>query len=149
MREILAWFGFTAVASADREVVVLAVCLFVFVIAGRAGGQASEVTTVTSSVSTTAADHGWAVNYPKQRKLFIMAELLWVFYSDGVNAVYRTSADGRTWSDPTTFGTGGHYGHRFGCWFDGNFIHYTLCTSALGADVYYRRGRPNGDGKIA
>ena len=104
---------------------------------------------VHSIVSTTSASNGWAVNYPKQRKVFRMAGLVWVFYSDGANGVFRTSADGVHWSAPAPFGEGGHFGHRFGGWFDGEYFHYALCTSALGADVLYRRGKPDADGTIA
>ena len=109
---------------------------------------AAQEEIVRSLVSTTSANNGWAVNYPKQRKVFHMAGLIWVFYSDGTNGVFRTSADGETWSAPTMFGAGGHFGHRFGGWFDGTYFHYALCTSALGADVHYRRGKPNPDGTM-
>ena len=105
--------------------------------------------TVKSLVSTTGTGNGWAINYPKQRKVFCMEGLLWVFYSDGADAVFRTSADGVNWSNPTTFGTGGHFGHRFSGGFDGSNFHYVLCTAAIGADVLYRRGKPNHDGTIA
>jgi hypothetical protein len=110
------------------------------------GTEQEEI--VKSQVSATSANNGWAVNYPKQRKVFHMSGLIWVFYSDGTHGVFRTSADGVTWSAPTMFGEGGHFGHRFGGWFDGVYFHYALCTSALGADVYYRRGKPNHDGTI-
>lgn len=105
--------------------------------------------TIKSTITTTSASNGWAVNYPKERKVFCMAGLVWVFYSDGANGVFRTSADGVSWSEPALFATGGHFGHRFGCWFDGTYFHYALCTSALGADVFYRRGTPGHDGAIA
>lgn len=111
------------------------------------GTEQEEI--VRSLVSPTSASNGWAVNYPKQRKVFRMSGLIWVFYSDGTNGVFRTSTDGMTWSAPTIFGAGGHFGHRFGGWFDGVYFHYALCTSALGADVYYRRGKPNRDGTMA
>jgi hypothetical protein len=78
-----------------------------------------------------------------------MAGQLWVFYSDGANGVYRTSPDGATWSAPTHFADGGHFGHRFGGWFDGTRFHYALCTAALGEDVRYRCGIPQPDGTIA
>lgn len=101
-----------------------------------------------SLVSTTDAGNGWAINYPKQRKVFFMAGRLWIFYSDGKDAVFRSSVDGINWNSPTVFGKGGHFGHRFGCWFDGVHFHYALCTAALGADVFYRRGVPAVDGTI-
>ena len=117
-------------------------------LAGPARCDAQEEA-VRSLVSASSANNGWAVNYPKQRKVFHMSGLIWVFYSDGANGVFRTSADGLTWSAPTMFGAGGHFGHRFGGWFDGVYFHYALCTAALGADVYYRRGKPNHDGTMA
>lgn len=127
---------------------LLCTTLVLAAIADQGESPTADADPIHSVVSTTAADHGWAVNYPKQRKLFVMAGRLWVFYSDGENGVYRTSRDGRRWSEPATFAPGGHYGHRFGCWFDGTYLHYCLCTAALGADVFYRRGEPNRDGTI-
>lgn len=108
----------------------------------------SPVETITSVVTQTDTANGWSINYPKQRKVFWMAGLLWVFYSDGKDAVYRTSPDALHWSDPTSFGIGGHFGHRIGCWFDGTYFHYALCTANLGEDVRYRRGEPQADGTI-
>lgn len=108
----------------------------------------AENNLTASQVSTTETNYGWAINYPKQRKVFFMAGRLWVFYSDGRDAVFRSSTDGIHWNAPTVFGKGGHYGHRFGCWFDGTYLHYALCTAALGADVFYRRGMPATDGTI-
>lgn len=102
-----------------------------------------------SVVAESGAGHGWSVNYPKQRKLFAMAGRLWLFYSDGSDGVYRTSADGTAWSAPTVFGPGGHFGHRFGGWFDGTHFHYALCTASLGGEVWYQRGRPGADGSMA
>ena len=110
--------------------------------------DARDAPPIPARVAESPAAHGWAVNYPKQRKVFVMAGRLWVFYSDGSDGVFRSSADGAVWSDPTPFGAGGHFGHRFGCWFDGVHLHYALCTAALGADVMYRRGTPIPDGSI-
>lgn len=108
----------------------------------------SQENTTTTLVSTTETNHGWAINYPKQRKVFFMSGRLWVFYSDGRDAVFSSSIDGIHWNAPTVFGRDGHFGHRFGCWFDGTYLHYALCTAALGADVFYRRGMPGADGTI-
>ena len=123
--------------------VALALLLF-----GSGNPGLAQEQTVHSMVSDTTATKGWAVNYPKDRKVFCMSGLVWVFYSDGVNGQYRTSIDGVNWSAPMLFGPGGHFGHRFGCWFDGVYFHYAICTAALGADVRYRRGLPNSDGSI-
>lgn len=105
--------------------------------------------TVESEICTTSVSNGWAVNYPKQRKLFLMSGLIWVFYSDGRDAVYRTSSDGLHWSTPLIVRPTGSLGHRIGCWFDGTHIHYAFCAAADGEDVVYRRGTPNKDATIA
>jgi len=105
--------------------------------------------TITSRIWTTTVKNGWAVNYPKQRKLFFMAGLIWVFYSDGRDAVYKTSPDGFAWSDATVLREGASLGHRFGCWYDGTFFHCVHCAASEGEDVVYRRGKPNRDGSIS
>ena len=102
----------------------------------------------TSLVSSTQADHGWAVNYPKQRKLFWIHGQFWSFYSDGKDAVYRRSSDGKQWSSPLLVKKGGHYGHRTSYWFDGTFIHYAHNAAAAGEWVVYRRGKPLPNGQI-
>lgn len=107
-----------------------------------------EAQKVTSTVSSTQAHYGWSVNYPKQRKMFFIHKKLWVFYSDGSNAVYRTSDDGKTWSQPTLVKVNGHYGHRTGFSFDGTYLHYAHNAAAAGESVVYRRGKPNSSGKI-
>ncbi len=112
------------------------------------GGICSPEGTIQSQVCTSNVKNGWAVNYPKQRKLFFMARLIWVFYSDGSDAVYRTSSDGSRWSDPIVLRKGASLGHRIGCWHDGTFIHYAHCAAADGEDVVYRRGTPNKNGTI-
>jgi hypothetical protein len=101
-----------------------------------------------SQVCNSNVKNGWAVNYPKQRKLFFMSGLIWIFYSDGNDAVYKTSEDGLDWSAPATFRKGSSLGHRIGCWFDGTYIHYAQCTANKGDDVVYRSGTPNKNGTI-
>lgn len=103
---------------------------------------------ITSIVGTSQAKNGWAVNYPKQRKILHMAGLFWVFYSDGHDAVYRTSADGADWCAPVLLREGASLGHRFGCWFGAEKVHYAFCSSEDGEDVVYRCGIPNPDGTI-
>jgi len=125
--------------------------MFLLVVLGAmATSGASEVEGAwqTSIVSQTDTGHGWAVNYPKQRKVFVMAGRLWVFYSDGRDAGFRSSTDALHWSEPTRFGDGGHFGHRFGGAYDGTSFHYALCTASLGGPVRYRKGTPSADGAI-
>jgi hypothetical protein len=77
-----------------------------------------------------------------------MVGRLWVFYSDGSDAVYRTSVDGLAWSPPTRVRAGSNLGHRMGYWFDGTFVHYAHCDAQPGESVTYRRGTPTRDGAI-
>jgi hypothetical protein len=104
---------------------------------------------VRSEVATSSAENGWAVNYPKQRKVLAMCGLVWVFYSDGADAVYRTSADAIAWSAPTTIRTDSVFGHRIALWFDGTFLHYAHSNALAGDPVTYRRGVPDASGAIA
>ena len=93
-----------------------------------------------SVISAVTAGNGWATPYNFQHKLFYAQGLIWAFYCDGTKQVYKTSADGTTWSAATTVIASSTYGHRIGYWFDGTYIHYAYCESALGNDVMYRRG---------
>jgi len=79
-----------------------------------------------------------------QRKIFYANELFWVFYHDGTNIVYKTSADGTTWSSATTV-KAVSYAHNFSIWFDGTYLHY---AHADNSSISYRRGTPNSDGSI-
>ncbi|GAI32938.1 unnamed protein product, partial [marine sediment metagenome] len=67
-----------------------------------------------------------------------------MWYSDGTNFVYRSSADGVNWSDAVSVGACPN-GLSGSVWFDGTHVHY----ARLGPYTnYYRRGAPNPDGTI-
>jgi hypothetical protein len=100
-------------------------------------------------VATSSAQEGWAVNYPKQRKLLFMAGRLWLFYSDGIEMRVRSTIDGRSLTAPLTVRAGMVFGHRCAFAFDGTFVHYACCDALPGSDIFYRRGRPSADGTIA
>jgi hypothetical protein len=102
---------------------------------------------VHADIATVACTDGWAVNYPKQHKLFEIAGQLWLFYSDGGSIVSTTSTDGIAWSTPNTIRTA-EFGHRMGLWFDGTRLHYAFASAQSGGDVLYRRGTPAADGTI-
>jgi len=126
-----------------RSALVVLVCV---------GCQAAAIPApgvVHSDVATVTGEDGWAVNYPPQHKVFDMAGLLWVFYSDGESIRSTTTADGATWSAPQVVRSYGTLGHRIGLWFDGTHIHYAFATAETDGDVYYRRGVPGSDGTIA
>ncbi len=93
-----------------------------------------------------------ATQYPNQRKTFYAAGLHWVWYVDGTNFGYRTSADGATWSSFTSVGAvngGAAYGYSGSACFDGTYVHYVRFTYPTGTNyIYYRRGTPVSDGSI-
>lgn len=103
---------------------------------------------ITETIVEVVLDaSGWATNRPKQRKIFAIGDRLWLFYSDGTNMKYVTSIDGENWSEPVVV-RAARFGHRFGMWFDGTYLHYALNNAGLGEDVVYRRGRPDATGTI-
>lgn len=104
---------------------------------------------IRADVAAVPCQDGWAVNYPKQHKLFEIDGRLWLFYSDGVGIVSTTSLDGLAWSPPEVVRSPGSLGHRIGLWFDGAHLHYAFATAETDGDVYYRRGTPEPDGTIA
>ncbi len=109
----------------------------------------TEVTTVTTT-------NGWATVYPWQHKCFYVNGLFWLFYCAGApgvpgNHVFRTSADGASWSDATTVraSIGETAGHRMAYHYDGSFLHYAYGEGNTGAGaVYYRRATLNTDGTV-
>jgi hypothetical protein len=103
---------------------------------------------LVAEVATSSALDGWAVNYPKQRKVLFMAGRLWVFYADGSDTLARSTADGSSFSEPQLVREGMVFGHRCGFAFDGAFVHYACCEALAGSDVLYRRGEPHEDGTI-
>jgi len=100
--------------------------------------------TVTPSIVGTSSVFT-AISRPFQRKIFFANGLFWVFYSDGTNMVYRTSADGSTWSNATTVRADSNGNGNFSVWFDGTYMHYAW---AYNSSLYYRRGTPNADSTI-
>jgi len=84
-----------------------------------------------------------------QRKMFYGLGLFWIFYSDGINAVFRTSSDGISWSGKITFISGVTLGYMFSIWWDGTYVHYAYAPMTNGGDLMYRRGTPTNDGSIS
>jgi hypothetical protein len=100
---------------------------------------------VVELASSTAME-GWAVNYPKQRKVLFIGERLWLFYSDGRDMLARTTLDGETLTDPFVVREDAVFGHRCAFAYDGTSLHSACCLALPGADVLYRRGTPSDDG---
>jgi len=122
----------------DRRAIFFFVSIFSLLIATT---FISEIVCAASTAGTSTSNI--ATQYPFQRKSFYANNRFWMFYSDGTNMVYRTSADGSTWSSPTTV-RAANSGRTFSIWFDGTYLHYAYA----GTNLYYRRGMPNSDGTI-
>ncbi|HEY4674658.1 MAG TPA: S8 family peptidase, partial [Candidatus Bathyarchaeia archaeon] len=88
-----------------------------------------------------------ATQFPFQRKTFYASGRYWMFYSDGINMVYRTSTDSLTWTAATSVRTCSS-GQYFSTWFDGTYLHYAYAFPSANTPLYYRRGTPNADGSI-
>ena len=95
-----------------------------------------------SFLGTTSAST--ATQHPFQRKTFYANGRFWVFYSDGINMVYKTSTDGATWMAATPV-RAAYNGYEFSIWFDGTYLHYAY---ARASSIYYLRGTPSADGTI-
>ena len=85
---------------------------------------------------------------PVQRRSFQAAGLAWVFYSNGVDGVYRVSPDGLAWSEEALFKEGCGDGREFSTFFDGRYVHYVYAKRVVGEPSLYRRGEPKREGGI-
>jgi hypothetical protein len=96
------------------------------------------------SITTTTSDRWY---HQHQRKSFYANGLHWVFYSDGTDGVYKTSADGTTWSSPITWRATVANTRYYGIFHDGTYVHYV--HHPLAGALYYRRGTTVSDGTIS
>jgi len=86
-----------------------------------------------------------AVDFPEQRKTFYANGYFWLFYSDGTNLVYRTSADGISWSSPTVVracADGSYFDIEYFPAYSPSYIYYAY---AGGGDLIFRRGFISGN----
>ncbi|MHB8702287.1 MAG: beta strand repeat-containing protein [Nitrososphaerales archaeon] len=97
----------------------------------------------------------FATSYSDQRKLFYAQGLWWLFYSTGMDAatngiVFQTSADGVTWSAPTSLLVlaGSQFAYAFSLWVNGNTIYYVLSSPDLATTFTWRYGTLNAAGTI-
>jgi hypothetical protein len=95
---------------------------------------------VRLTVEIDSSDFYTSTNLPFQRKSFHANGLHWMFYSDHSNMVYKTSADGMTWSSPTPVREA-LYGYLFSIWLDGTYVHYAYRDTA---GILYRQGSISG-----
>lgn len=99
---------------------------------------------VTSVVDTNCGDFDSTVAF--NGGLLQQAEgLYWGFYQDGTDFVYKTSADGSTWSSKTAIVAPCHE-QRFSLWFDDTYFHIVYVGATY---LTYRRGNPASNGTIS
>lgn len=102
-----------------------------------------------STIDAAAGAH--AIDFPYQRKSFYANGRYWIFYGNGGQMCYRSSADGVTWSAKTNIRACGS-GQWFSVTFDGTYVHYA-CYNEVGfpaptGTLYYRMGMPGATGVI-
>jgi len=85
-------------------------------------------------------------NYNSYRRTFYVNSLFWVFYCNGTNYVWRTSADGTTWSAASTMVAGVTDGRNIAMTYDGTYFHYSRAPN--NDKLYYRRGTLDAGGNI-
>jgi len=92
-------------------------------------------------------DTATAVGTPMWRTSFYAHNLYWEFYNNaGVGLSWRTSADGTTWSAPTSASMPTYT--QFDLAFDGTYIHCAVLYQSYYWYAQYRGGNPNADGTI-
>jgi Neuraminidase (sialidase) len=110
-------------------------------------GATGQVPT-TIGTSTEAS----ATNSSSERKTIVAAGLVWVFYTDGCDVVYQTSADGgKTWPAPPTVARAGiERGWFFTVAQNGSTLYLVVSASdgSTNGFVAFRSGTMKSDGTI-
>ncbi len=105
----------------------------------------------TTSFGALVGPVGTATSSSGQDKLVYSQGLWWAFYSDGINIVYETSADGSTWSSSTIVSSSvdSTKGYNFGIWTVGGTIYYALSAYGQSASFLWRYGTLQSSGTIS
>jgi len=113
----------------------------------RAETEATETTTGPNTVDDNITEVS-AVFPLYTRKTFWAVGRYWVFWSDGTNLVYSTSADGSTFSSPTTVAAA--IAEEWAITFDyaNNKVAYVRAVQGATDYVYWRQGEPQTNGTI-
>jgi len=90
-----------------------------------------------------------ALGYPQSRNVVYASGLYWAFYSDGTDALYRTSSDGETWSDAGTIRSGVNLGYEISTWYDLSYFYYAYSNLSNNNTIYFRRGALETDGSVS
>ena len=112
-----------------------------------AGAQTSDPAPITVGTSSENS----ATNSSSERKTLTAAGLIWVFYDNGCDVVYQTSADGgKTWSSPPTIAQSGiDRGWFFTLAQSGDTV-YLVCAASDESQsaISFRSGNMSADGTI-
>jgi hypothetical protein len=115
-------------------------------------GASPRATDPAATTIGTSID-GSATNSSSERKILTAAGRIWVFYTDGCNVVYQTSADGgNTWSKPPTVAkTGIGRGWFFTVAQNGTTLYFVVSASdgSTNGMIVFRYGTMNNDGTIS
>jgi len=82
-----------------------------------------------------------------QRCIIQAQDLFWVFYSDEENLVYKTSSNGKVWSNVIVIRPC-ETSEYFSVWYDGVNLHYVYAKPECGESLFYRSGGLGADGNI-
>ncbi len=110
---------------------------------------------MSDSAPTTigTSSDGSATNSSSKRKTLTAAGLIWVFYTDGCDIVYQTSADGgNTWSTPPTLARAGiERGWFFTVAQNGTTVYFVVSASDGSTNnmIAFRYGTMNSDRTIS
>lgn len=96
------------------------------------------MTIIDNTLTTNEAIHG------TQHRVIVMAGRIWVFYYDGTNLCYKSSAD--SFTTKTSLGAVGG-GYAFDVYYNGTYIYYARQQSST--LMYFRRGTPTSGGTIS
>ncbi len=98
----------TSVTTTSTTILVLTVTVTVSPPPPACGGAAPQGAPGQTPATIGTSIDGSATNSSSERKTLTAAGLVWVFYTDGCNILYQTSADGgRTWSSSPTLARAG------------------------------------------
>jgi hypothetical protein len=114
--------------------------------AGTAYGAEQSLTTL-AEYQTGRSNWIQAANNQHRQSVYA-AGLYWIFSpgSQTTNAVFKTSADRKVWTDPTDIGVTCTSSWDLVVWYDNTYIHVAARSSTQ--QILYRRGTPNADGTM-
>jgi hypothetical protein len=102
---------------------------------------------MSTSTGKTTIDSG-SLGSNNQNKCFYANGRHWLFYYDGTDGYWTSSADGTTWASAQMWRGTVNAGTYYSIYHDGTYIHYVYQNGTAGT-IYYRRGTTDSSGNIS